>query len=93
MAFGVFLCLLSHVKPMHLQALQFIQSRDWDAAHRLVQNYSDPLSCQIHGYLHAIEGDLSNAGYWYRRAGMVLPDGSLDDELKRLLATATDEAG
>jgi hypothetical protein len=81
------------MKLMHLQALQFIQSRDWDAAHRLVQNFSDPLSCQIHGYLHAIEGDLSNAGYWYRRAGMTLPNCSLEDELKRLLATSEDETG
>jgi hypothetical protein len=23
----------------------------------------------VHGYLHRKEGDLANAGYWYRRAG------------------------
>ena len=23
----------------------------------------------MHAYLHRVEGDLSNAGYWYNRAG------------------------
>ena len=78
---------------MHLQALQFIQSRDWDAAHRLVQNFSDPLSCQIHGYLHAIEGDLSNAGYWYRRAGKKTSDTALEEEWKALVAHFLSENG
>jgi hypothetical protein len=25
--------------------------------------------CWVHAYLHRREGDLENAGYWYRRAG------------------------
>jgi hypothetical protein len=73
------------MKDIHHQALQLIQYGEWDAAHRLVQDYPDPLSCQIHGYLHRIEGDLSNAHYWYRRAGMDIPDNLLEEELKRLL--------
>jgi hypothetical protein len=27
----------------------------------------------IHAFLHREEGDLSNAAYWYRRAGMTMP--------------------
>jgi hypothetical protein len=72
------------MKHIHQQVLKLIQQNDWDAAHRVVQNYSDPLSCQIHGYLHRIEGDLSNASYWYQRAGLDMPDNSRDEELKRM---------
>jgi hypothetical protein len=70
----------------HQNALSLIQQGDWEAAHRLVQDYSDPLSCQIHGYLHRIEGDLGNASYWYQRCGMVMPENSIDEESTRLLA-------
>jgi hypothetical protein len=76
------------MKNIHKQALQLIQNDDWDAAHRLIQDYSDPLSCQIHGYLHRIEGDLSNASYWYKRAGLEMPDTSVEQELNRLLTLA-----
>jgi hypothetical protein len=34
----------------------------------------------VHAYLHRVEGDLSNAGYWYRRAKKPAATGSLDDE-------------
>jgi hypothetical protein len=50
-----------------------------------VQDYSDPLSCRIHAYLHRIEGDSANAHYWYRRAGLVMPGNSLEQELTHLL--------
>jgi hypothetical protein len=76
------------MKNTHQQALQYIQTGEWDAAHRLVQDYSDPLSCHIHAYLHRIEGDLANANYWYRRAGLFMPDNSLDQELDDLLNQA-----
>lgn len=74
------------MKDIHRQALQLIQDGQWDAAHRLIQDFSDPLSCRIHGYLHRIEGDLSNARYWYQRAGLDLPANSLEDEIKALFA-------
>ena len=34
----------------------------------------------VHAYLHRVEGDLGNAGYWYRQAGRAPFDGTLDDE-------------
>ncbi len=73
------------MKNIHQQALQLIQDDDWDGAHRLIQDYSDPIACQIHGYLHRIEGDLGNAGYWYHRANVAVPGNSLEEELSRLL--------
>lgn len=66
------------------KALDLARDGAWDEAHKLVQPYSDEKSCLIHGYLHRVEGDLSNAGYWYRRAGTEMPDNSLEDELSRL---------
>lgn len=70
----------------YLKALNLAKQGQWDDAHELVQPYSDAWSCRIHGYLHRVEGDLGNAAYWYRRAGMELPDNSLEDELNRLYA-------
>jgi hypothetical protein len=43
---------------------------DWQTAHAIVQRQEeDATSCWIHAVLHKIEGDASNARYWYRRAG------------------------
>ena len=68
----------------YAKALALVRDGDWHAAHKLVQEHSDELACLIHGYLHRIEGDLSNAAYWYRRAGTTMPDNTLDDEHQRL---------
>ncbi len=68
----------------HFKALELAKEGEWDQAHRLVQSHSDRLSCLIHAYLHRVEGDLSNARYWYRRAGESMPDNLLDAELERL---------
>lgn len=66
------------------KALDLAKSGKWDDAHETVQPFSDPLSCRIHGYLHRVEGDQGNARYWYNRAGMKIPDNSLENELNRL---------
>lgn len=76
----------------HVEALQLAAAGSWEDAHELVQPYTDTLSCLIHGYLHRVEGDLSNARYWYRRAGEDMPDNSLDQELQRLCGRVTDSA-
>jgi hypothetical protein len=38
--------------------------------------------------LHREEGDPGNAGYWYRRAGVAMPDNTLEEELERLYGLA-----
>jgi hypothetical protein len=68
----------------YLKALNFARAGKWNEAHELVQLYSERESCLIHGYLHRVEGDLSNARYWYRRANEDLPDNTLEEELRRL---------
>jgi hypothetical protein len=35
---------------------------------------------RVHAYLHRKEGDLGNAGYWYRRAGKPVSQEPLDAE-------------
>lgn len=65
------------------RALQLAAAGRWDEAHELVRPRFDTLACLVHAYLHRVEGDLSNAAYWYRRAGEKMPDNSLDQELIR----------
>jgi len=38
----------------------------------------------VHAYLHRVEGDLSNAGYWYRRAGRSARTDALAEEWEAL---------
>ena len=52
-----------------LQALGWDAKGDWDRAHALAQADEGGAGDWVHAYLHRKEGDASNAGYWYRRAG------------------------
>ena len=70
----------------HKKVLELVKAGEWEESHALVQVHGDELSCQIHGYLHRVEGDLSNARYWYSRGNSTLPSNSLDEEFKRLSA-------
>ena len=66
--------------PGPLAALWHDAKGDWEAAHRIAQDIDTGHAAWVHAYLHRKEGDLSNAGYWYRRAGKPVSSGSLDDE-------------
>lgn len=48
-------------------AVSLALSGDWNGAHRIAQEYDDPLACWIHAVLHKIEGDAGNSRYWYAR--------------------------
>mgnify|MGYP000379596489 CR=1 FL=1 len=72
----------------HIQALDLAAQGDWECAHSLIQEQHDELASLVHGYLHREEGDLSNANYWYSRAGQDIPDNSLEDEFNRLYQLA-----
>ncbi len=39
----------------------------------------------MHAYLHRKEGDLSNARYWYARAGRPVAGGTLEAEWEALV--------
>jgi len=53
-----------------LQAIDLAVAGQWDAAHKMVQQYeTDTTAAWIHAVLHKIEGDHDNSRYWYRHAG------------------------
>lgn len=68
-----------------LEALWREAKGDWDAAHRVTQGIDGAESAWVHAYLHRREGDLSNAGYWYRRAGRPESRASLDEEWEEIV--------
>jgi hypothetical protein len=67
-----------------LRALWHDARGDWDAAHRVAQDVDDEDGAWVHAYLHRKEGDLGNAGYWYRRAGRPEATDSLDAEWEHI---------
>lgn len=58
----------------------------WNAAHAIAQDIGDQTGSWIHAYLHRKEGDLGNAGYWYRRAGKPVAHDTLDEEWNRIVS-------
>lgn len=76
----------STVTRAQRRAIDRLTEGDWRAAHLIVQDLEDPLSCSIHALCHRIEGDLDNARYWYSRAGVAFPgDRPVEQELAALL--------
>ena len=70
-----------------LEALWHVRKGDWNRAHSIVQEHEGDNACAVvHAHLHRIEGDLANAGYWYRRAGRKAADSALEEEWKSLAA-------
>lgn len=50
------------------RALWLAKTSQWDQAHDIAQEIHTPLGSWIHALLHLIEGDTSNAAYWFHRA-------------------------
>jgi hypothetical protein len=63
-----------------IQALWWQGKGNWAKAHELAQAVDDADGAWVHAHLHRVEGDLGNAGYWYRRAGQPMADGPLEAE-------------
>lgn len=59
---------------------------DWGRAHDVAQDVHDRSGAHVHAYLHRKEGDLGNALYRYRRAGVHPAGGDLDEEWQDLVA-------
>ena len=60
---------------------------DWNKAHESAQQDDGPAGAWVHAYLHRKEGDLSNAAYWYQRAGKPVARISLEDEWKKIASS------
>jgi hypothetical protein len=70
-----------------LQALWWAKKGDWDKAHECCQQHEDSDDCNwVHAHLHHQEGDMSNAGGWYRRAGKPVATSSVEEEWTALAA-------
>ena len=67
------------------QALWYEAHGDWNRAHKLAQSQKGKAAAAVHAYLHRKEGDLSNADYWYERAGSERPRGALEKEWEALV--------
>ena len=63
-----------------LTALWLEANGNWHAAHERVQSEKGADAAWVHAYLHRVEGDPSNAAYWYRRARRPVCDDSLPAE-------------
>jgi hypothetical protein len=57
---------------------------DWSKAHESAQQDEGAAGAWVHAYLHRKEGDPSNAGYWYQRAGKGVMKGSLEEEWNQI---------
>jgi len=68
-----------------LQAMWHARKGDWETAHNIAQSIGTELGSWIHAYLHRVEGDLSNADYWYKKAGKPQFQGSTEAEADEIV--------
>jgi hypothetical protein len=69
-----------------LAALWWAAKCQWDEAHKIVQDEASADAAWVHAYLHRVEGDLGNAGYWYRRAQKPVATDSLESEWEQMVS-------
>ena len=72
--------------PRALTGLWWAGKDDWDKAHKLVMDDDSAECAWVHAYLHRVEGDLDNAGYWYGRARRPPVSGDLAEEWAMIAA-------
>ena len=75
-----------------LLALWWDAKGDWTEAHTLVDELETADGMAVHAYLHRKEGSLSNADYWYARAGRGFHRPELAAEWEALVAGLLDHA-
>jgi hypothetical protein len=70
------------------QAVALALAGNWQGAHEVAQRFEDdPTACWLHAVVHRIEGDVTNARYWYRRSRREFREHvSTDDELREIAA-------
>jgi len=54
-------------KDALLTAVELALAGDWNASHKIAQDYSNATANWLHAVLHKIEGDVWNSKYWYAR--------------------------
>ena len=68
-----------------LAALWWDAKGEWAKAHGLVDELESKDGMAVHAYLHRKEGALSNADYWYARAGRSFHRPELEEEWNALV--------
>ncbi len=68
-----------------LLALWWDGRGEWGKAHEIAQEVAGADGAWVHAYLHRKEGDVGNAGYWYRRAGRDVARGDLKVEWETMV--------
>jgi hypothetical protein len=74
-----------------VEALWWAAKGKWDKAHGIVMNEETRDAAWVHAYLHRVEGDLDNAGYWYRQARRPAASGPLEAEWDAIAAALIDK--
>lgn len=69
-----------------LRALWWAARGNWERAHQMANDITTPAGAWIHAHLHREEGDLSNARYWYSRAGKPEFKGSIEAERESIVS-------
>jgi hypothetical protein len=65
------------------RAAELLAAGDWEGAHAIVQDDPSPLAAWMHGIVHLLEGDVSNARYWYGQARRAFPgEGAVQNEIE-----------
>lgn len=70
---------------VYLISLWYDATGAWGKAHSMVDSLENTTACWVHAYLHRKEGDIWNADYWYKKAGRIRPDVSLDTEWETIV--------
>lgn len=69
-----------------IEGVKALRAGDWDRAHQIAQDDASRRGSWLHGVVHIVEGDESNARYWYRQAGREFPGrDAVESELDALL--------
>ena len=75
------------------RAAELLAAGDWRGPHAIVQDDPSSLAAWMHGIVHLLEGDVSNARYWYGCAGRAFPgDGAVREEIEAVRAAAEPQA-
>lgn len=71
--------------PATVAALWWDAKGEWARAHGLVDELETRDGMAVHAYLHRKEGAMSNAEYWYGRAGRQFHRPTLEAEWEALV--------
>ena len=74
------------------RAADLLAAGNREGAHAIVQDDPSPLAAWMHGIVHLLEGDVSNARYWYSCAGRAFPgEAAVRDEIESARAATEPE--